>query len=110
MANLTIVLDDEVEKRLRLRAAQLYGARKGALSASIQKAIEAWLGSQEAARVEKERTFQAYKDHKMILKATSLEELAEKMKKSAIDPRSVEIRSSEPIKKTVRIGMRAKPQ
>ncbi len=110
MGNLTIVLGDEVEKRLRLRAAQLYGARKGALSASIQSAIEAWLGSQKAARVQKERTFRAYKAHRMILEAKSLEELAERMRESSIDPRSVEIRSSEPVKKTVRIGMRAKLQ
>jgi len=42
MGKLFIVIDDEVERRLRL-ATVLRGGRKGDLSATIEEAVEAWL-------------------------------------------------------------------
>ena len=42
MGKLFIVIDDEVERRLRL-ATVLRGGRKGDLSATIEEAVEEWL-------------------------------------------------------------------
>ncbi len=108
MGNLTIVLDEEVERRLRMRAAQLYGTRKGALSASIQKAIEDWLKTPQLHQEAEARLFRAYKNRRVIAEAKSLRELAARLRQGGIDPRSVEIRSSEQVNETAHLGMRAK--
>jgi len=42
MAGVFIVIDDEVEQRLRLAVA-LRGGRKGDLSTTIEEAVEEWL-------------------------------------------------------------------
>ncbi len=108
MGNLTIVLDEGVEKRLRMRAAQLYGSRKGALSTSIQRAIEEWLKTPRTSSEVNTRTFRAYRNRKIISEAATLRELAAKLRESNIDPRTVEIRSSEAVKDTIHIGMRTR--
>lgn len=43
MAKLTIVIPDEIDKKLRVKVAQKYGGKKGALGDSIKEAIELWL-------------------------------------------------------------------
>ncbi len=108
MGNLTIVLDEEVERRLRIRAAQLYGTRKGALSASIQKAIEDWLRAPRAPSQHEDRVYRALSEHKVVVEARNLEELGVKLRKAGLDPRDVEIRSSEPTKRVIHLGMRAR--
>jgi len=42
MAGVFIVIDDDVERRLRL-AVVLRGGRKGGLSITIEEAVEEWL-------------------------------------------------------------------
>ncbi len=108
MGNLTFVLDEDVERRLRTRAAQLYGTRRGALSASIQQAIENWLQSPKTSPKVDHRVFLASHHDRPVAKAENLYELAAKLRKAGINPRSVEIHSSEPQKETVRIGMRVR--
>jgi len=43
MAKLTIVIPDELDKKLRVRIAQKYGGKKGALGEAIREGIELWL-------------------------------------------------------------------
>jgi len=43
MAKLTIVIPDEIDKKLRVRVAQKYGGKKGALGEAIREGIELWL-------------------------------------------------------------------
>ncbi len=43
MARLNIVLDDELAKKLRIRAVEVYGGQKGSLSQAISDAVEFWL-------------------------------------------------------------------
>ncbi len=37
------MIPDELDKRLRVKVAQKYGGKKGALGEAIRKAIELWL-------------------------------------------------------------------
>lgn len=43
MARLNILLDDELAKRLRIRAVEVYGGEKGSLSMAISDAVKYWL-------------------------------------------------------------------
>jgi hypothetical protein len=43
MAKLTIVIPDDLDRRLRVRVAQKYGGKKGALGEAIGEAVELWL-------------------------------------------------------------------
>jgi hypothetical protein len=43
MAKLTIIIPDDLDKRLRVRVAEKYGGKKGALGQAIGDAIELWL-------------------------------------------------------------------
>jgi hypothetical protein len=43
MAKLTIVLPDEIDKKLRVKVAQKYGGKKGALGDAISEAVKLWL-------------------------------------------------------------------
>ncbi len=97
-----------MERRLRERAAQLHGSRKGALGASIQEAVESWLRRPVARKDDGRRLFRACRGSKILLEAESLRELVVRLREGGIDPRSVEIRSSEPLKEVARMGARWK--
>jgi len=43
MARLNILIDDDLAKRLRVRAVELYDGEKGALSRAISDAVVLWL-------------------------------------------------------------------
>ncbi len=43
MVRLNILLNDELAKRLRIRAVEVYGGAKGSLSQAISDAVEYWL-------------------------------------------------------------------
>jgi hypothetical protein len=43
VARLNILLDDDLAKRLRLQAVELYDGEKGALSQAIGDAVKYWL-------------------------------------------------------------------
>ncbi len=40
---MTIIIPDQVEKQLRVKVAEKYGGRKGALGEAIAEAIQKWL-------------------------------------------------------------------
>lgn len=43
MGRMQIVLDDTVEKKLREKAAQKFGLKKGSISNAVEEAIKVWL-------------------------------------------------------------------
>ena len=43
MARLNILMDDDLAKKLRIRAVEIYGGEKGGLSQAIGEAVEQWL-------------------------------------------------------------------
>ncbi len=43
MAKISVVIPDELEKKLRLKAMEKFGMRKGYLSKALIEAIERWL-------------------------------------------------------------------
>ena len=46
MARITMELPDELDKRFRMKVAEKYGGKKGALGDAIREAIELWLQKQ----------------------------------------------------------------
>jgi hypothetical protein len=48
LGQITVQIPDEVERRLRVRVAEKYGGKKGALGEAIAEAIDLWLRQGEA--------------------------------------------------------------
>ena len=48
MAELHIIISDDLAKELRMRILELYGSEKGALSKAVAEAIRLWLKQREA--------------------------------------------------------------
>lgn len=106
MGIITLRIDDELERKLRLKAADK-GLVRGNLSKSVEKAIEAWLRSESPAPG-KGLTFTAHEGGKEVAREPSLKELSAKLKSKGIDPRQVQIHSSHPPEPVVRLGLRTK--
>ena len=107
MGTVTFSIKDEIERIFRETVARVYGAERGALSRAIEEAIMLWVKS-KAEKRDKQVQFFAKLDDEIIAEATSLEELAGKLKGMNIDPRSVIILSSEDLsgKRKERLGFR----
>ena len=43
MAKLTIIIPDDLDKKLRVKVAQKHGGKKGALGEAIAEAVKLWL-------------------------------------------------------------------
>ncbi len=43
MTKLTIIIPDDLDKRLRVKVAEKYGGLKGGLGKAVQEAVELWL-------------------------------------------------------------------
>jgi len=56
MARIDAVVPDALAKRLRITVAQRFGGRKGDLSKGLIEAIEAWVQTDEAAKIAKTLT------------------------------------------------------
>lgn len=44
MGRISVVLSDELEKKLRFKTIERFGGRKGDLSRAVEEAIETWVG------------------------------------------------------------------
>ena len=53
MARIDAIVPDPLAKRLRVTVAQRFGGKKGDLSRGLTEAIEAWVQSDEAAKIAK---------------------------------------------------------
>lgn len=91
MGTLTVRISDEVERSLRKRAAQLYGARKGALSRAIEDAIRTWISTTSTEGREVEVVYRTFKGDELIAEASSLEDLAKKLKRRGESVRGLRI-------------------
>jgi predicted transcriptional regulator len=47
MGRITVELSDELEKKLRLKAIERFGGKKGDLSRAVEEAIKEWLTKEE---------------------------------------------------------------
>jgi len=102
---ITLKLDDTIEKRLRQRAAHLYGLRRGSLSRAVEDALTSWLSSGPSVEEAQVRYF-AFLRGKSVLEAPSLRELARGLKKAEIDPRDIEIRATPRAPSVEKLGLR----
>ncbi|MBS7248055.1 MAG: hypothetical protein QXN15_11770 [Candidatus Jordarchaeales archaeon] len=99
MGTLTISLSDEVEEKLRRLVGEM-GSGKGLMSKVIEDALKAYFSMLER----REKRFKAYMGEELVAEAGDLEELASELRKKGLDPRSVRVISSEPLKPVVRMG------
>lgn len=53
MGRVDAVIKDELEKKLRMKAVEKFGGKKGSLTEALEDAIETWLNSDEKARSKK---------------------------------------------------------
>ncbi len=102
MGMLTISISDEVEEKLRSIVKGRYGSSKGAMSRVIEEALRVYFSMLE----KRKKVFRAYRGEELVAEAKDLEELAKILKEKNVDPRSVKIVSSEPIKPVARMGWR----
>jgi hypothetical protein len=47
MGRISAVLSDELEKKLRLKALEMFGGKKGDLSRAIEKAVKTWVTTEK---------------------------------------------------------------
>ena len=47
MGRISAVLSDELEKKLRLKALEKYGGRKGDLSRAVEAAVKTWVATEK---------------------------------------------------------------
>jgi Arc/MetJ-type ribon-helix-helix transcriptional regulator len=104
MVNITISLPDDTVKRLRRAVKERYGGRKGAISGLIREALEEKLGPQEVATLP--TLFKAYDGEREVAEAPGLDALASALRGRKVDPRSVRIVSSAPLRQVIRAGLR----
>jgi len=109
MGTLTIRISDDAERALRRRAAQLYGARKGALSRAIEEAIRAWLASSpDKASTREGRIYRAFKGERLVAEASTLEELADKLREMGESVRGLRIVREPAPPRERRLGLRTR--
>ena len=48
MGQITVLIPDETERRLRVKVAERFGGKKGALGEAIAEAVEIWLRQSDA--------------------------------------------------------------
>ena len=109
MTNLTISLNEDTVRRLRKYVQERYNSKKGALSGVIEESIKETLDSffvesNSAAS----QIFRAVKDNETLAEGATLNELATKLRKMKIDPRSVRIQSSRTLAPVARAGLRGR--
>jgi len=47
MGRIDAVISDELEKKLRMKAVEKFGGKKGSLTEALEAAIEKWVSEQE---------------------------------------------------------------
>jgi Arc/MetJ-type ribon-helix-helix transcriptional regulator len=106
MVNVTVSLPEDVVRRLRRTVKDRYGGRKGALSGLVREALEERIGSLETSTPASR--FKALDGGREVAEGASLDELASKLREGGVDPRTVRIVSTTPVRQTVRAGLRGK--
>jgi metal-responsive CopG/Arc/MetJ family transcriptional regulator len=104
VGTITISIDDELAEKLRRVAERFYGSRRG-MSKIVENALRSYL-----AVLEKERNIKyiALKEGSILAEASTLSELADKLKALGVEPRGLRILRSSGVKSPVRGGYRLK--
>ncbi len=102
---ITLKLDDEIERKLRKRAADVKGAARGTLSESVEEAIMLWLEQRDVNR-RNGRIYRASIGERKVAEAGSLDELSSILRKAGIAPRNVIIQELPTAEEEVRLGFR----
>ncbi len=105
MGVITLKLDDEIERKLRKRAAEVKGAARGTLSESVEEAIMLWL-EQRNVNKRNGRTYRASIGGRKVAEARSLDELSSILRKAGIAPRDVIVQELPTAAEEVRLGFR----
>ena len=50
MGRIDAIISDDLEKRLRLKAVEKFGGKKGSLTDALEDAIEAWVSQERTTR------------------------------------------------------------
>jgi hypothetical protein len=103
MGIVTLKIDDELEKKLRMKVGQR-GISRGALSEGVEEALRLWLGINN----EEHRTYYALLKGKEVARADTLDNLAKKLKELGLDTREVIVRSSPAPRDKFEMGFRYK--
>jgi hypothetical protein len=106
MVNVTISLPEDVVRSLRRTVKERYGGRKGALSGLVREALEERFSSLDAAR--SAARFKAIEGGRELAEGGSLDELASKLAELGVDPRTVRVVSTSPVREVIRAGLRGK--
>ena len=106
MVNLTISLSEDTVRRLRKIVQETYGGKKGAISGLIEDSLRERL--EELGMPRPSQIFYAKRNDRVLAEAETLDELALKLRKLDVDPRSVRIASSRKLSPTVRTGIRGR--
>lgn len=53
MGRIDVVIPDDTEKKIRMKAVELYGGKKGSLSDVITQALEDWINLEASKRTRK---------------------------------------------------------
>jgi hypothetical protein len=104
MGVITLKISDEVERKLRMRAAESRGAGRGALSKSVEDAIMVWL--EQSPPPSADRRFVAIRDGKRIAEGDTLVALAKSLAGLGVNPRDVEIQQVPSPEDARRLGLR----
>ena len=48
MGRITVILSDELEKELRLKALEIFGGKKGDLSRAVEDAVKTWVNQKNS--------------------------------------------------------------
>jgi len=106
MVNVTVSLPEDVVRILRRTVKERYGGRKGALSGLVREALEQRFSSLDAAM--SPARFKALEGGREIAEGGSLDELASKLRERGVDPRTVRVVSTSPVRQVIRAGLRGK--
>ena len=103
---MTVSLPEDVVRSLRRTVKERYGGRKGALSGLVREAIEERISSLDTVRLA--ARFKALEGGREIVEGGSLDELASKLRERGVDPRTVRVVSTPPVRQVIRAGLRGK--
>jgi len=53
MGRIDAIIDDDLEKKLRIKAVEQFGGKKGSLTEALEAAIQTWLKEQEEIKKRK---------------------------------------------------------
>ncbi|MDG6938459.1 MAG: hypothetical protein JRN71_06915 [Nitrososphaerota archaeon] len=63
MGRIDAIIPDELEKKLRMKAVQEFGGKKGSLTDAVEHAIILWVGAESSDKGEPKRSARSVVNH-----------------------------------------------